>query len=386
MNSDVPDRVNGMPVHLIVDTPALERAAADWMDCEVLAVDTEFMRVRTFYPLAALYQVCDGNSCFLIDPLRCDDLSALARVLAAPDVLKIMHSSSEDLEVCERHLGVLPDPLIDTQVAAAFCGYGLSVGYQKIIASELDVHLEKSETRTDWLQRPLTPAQLHYAAADVAYLPRLWQSLRQRLTPLMGAKLVREECDSMLARFRGRSGMADYRGIAGAWRLDCRGLAVLRALHAWREETARSRDLPRSWLVPDLVLVRIAERLPLRAEDLGGIDELPDGSRRRYATAIIALVRAAIESDPDTWPQPVAPPLDNAQGKRVKLLRERVTERAAEFSIAPEMLARRRELEELLRWADGQDETGAEPPLLLRGWRHAAIGAELARMARGETA
>jgi ribonuclease D len=386
MNDREPDMVNGMPVHLIVDVPALERAAAAWMHCEVLAVDTEFMRVRTFYPLAALYQICDGTACFLIDPVRCDDLSALAAVLAAPGVLKIMHSISEDLEVCERHLGVLPEPLIDTQVAAAFCGYGLSVGYQKIIASELDVHLEKSETRTDWLQRPLTAAQLHYAAADVAYLPQLWQSLQRRLAPLPGASLVRLECDSILARFRGRIGMGDYRAIAGAWRLDRRALAVLRALYMWREETARSRDLPRSWLVPDVVLLRIAERMPLRAEDLAGIDELPDGSRRRHAAAIIEQVRAAQESAPDSWPQAIPAPLDSAQSKRVKRLRERVSERAAELEIAPEMLARRRELEELLRWTDGQGDTGAELPVLLQGWRHAAIGAELARVARGEPA
>jgi hypothetical protein len=119
----------------------------------VLALDTEFMRVRTFHAQAALFQLFDGEQCHLVDPLAIEDLSALADVLSDTSVTKIMHSCSEDLEVCARRLGALPDPLIDTQVLAAFCGHGLSIGYQRLVGLELGIELEKSETRTDWLQR-----------------------------------------------------------------------------------------------------------------------------------------------------------------------------------------------------------------------------------------
>jgi ribonuclease D len=383
MTSGIVETFNGMPVHYIDAQDALEAAAAGWLRREVVALDTEFMRVRTFHAQAALFQVCDGETCFLVDPLAVGDLAPLARLLDARDVLKVMHSCSEDLEVCDRHLGTLPDPLVDTQIVAAFCGYPLSVGYQKMLAAEFDVHLGKSETRTDWLQRPLSPAQIHYAAEDVAFLPALWRVLAQRLAGKPADAWAREECAATLARFRARNG-ADWRTIGGAWRLDPRALAVLRALHAWREETVRTRDLPRSWLLPDAVLLRLAELRPQREEQLGAVEELPDGVRRRYGRAIVEQVAAALALDAAQLPPALPPPLDTAQGRRLKALRAHAITRGETLGVAPEMLARRRDFEELLRWCDGPE--GAEPPAVLGGWRLGVIGEELLALARKGTA
>ena len=140
---------NGFPI-ICVDTPdGLAQAVQACRSRERVAIDTEFMRVRTFFAQAALFQLCDGSSCWLIDPVAVAELSPLAELLRDRRVLKLMHSCSEDLEVCERRLGALPEPLLDTQVLAAFCGLGLSIGYQRALAELLDVQLPKSETRTD---------------------------------------------------------------------------------------------------------------------------------------------------------------------------------------------------------------------------------------------
>ncbi|HMV72541.1 MAG TPA: ribonuclease D [Pseudomonadales bacterium] len=379
MSSRVIETCNGMPVRYIESDPELERVARGWLECSVIALDTEFMRVRTFHPQAALFQVCDGHECFLLDPLALEDLTPLAKLLAAPGVVKLMHSCSEDLEVCERRLGALPDPLVDTQVVAAFCGHPLSVGYQKILASELGVQLEKSETRTDWLKRPLSPAQIHYAAEDVAFLPALWGGLSNRLAATANGAWALAECVATLERFRNRDG-ADYRAVAGAWRLDQRALAVLRALHAWREDMARKRDLPRNWLLADSVLLEIARLQPRREEDLRAVAELPDGTRRRHADTLLELVDRAMGLPVRELPPSVPPPLSATQTRRAKRLRERTVTRAEELGMAPEMLARRRDFEELLRWVDGVE--GQTAPAVLDGWRRAVIGEELLVLAR----
>lgn len=241
------------------------------------------------------------------------------------------------------------------------------------------MQLHESETRTDWLQRPLSPAQLHYAAEDVAFLLPLWHELADRIAGSANAGWALAECAAALARFRGR-GTADYRAVSGAWRLDRRGLAVLRALHAWREDLARSRDLPRSWLLADAVLLDLAQLQPRREADLAAVAELPDGTRRRHGGALLAAVAGALTLAAGELPPPVPAPLDVPQGKRLKRLRAYTVERAEALGVAPEMLARRRDFEELLRWVDGVAGQGA--PALLDGWRQAVIGEELLALAR----
>lgn len=379
MNRPVARTTNDMPVHYIESDQSLHELSLGWLDCTTVAIDTEFMRVRTYYPRAALFQVCDGRACYLIDPLVIEDPSPLRRLLDAPGVTKLMHSCSEDLEVCERWLATLPAPLIDTQIVAAFCGHPLSVGYQKVLDSELGIELGKSETRTDWLQRPLSSAQIRYAAEDVAFLPALWMALSQRLAMNGHGAWARAECSAQLERFAKRNG-ADYRAVAGAWRLDPRALAVLRALFSWREDLAQQRDLPRSWLVTDSVLLEIARTQPRREEELQAVDGLAGGLRKRHASALLALVEAASSLPCADLPVPLPAPLEPVQMRRVKSLRSRLAERAGEVGVAPEMLARRRDLEELLRWADAPDP--AAEPLVLHGWRREVIGDELLALVR----
>ena len=365
---------------LLPDGEALLRAAERCRASGLLALDTEFMRVRTFHAQAALFQLFDGQQCQLVDPLAIEDLSPLAALLSDPSVTKIMHSCSEDLEVCARRLGALPEPLIDTQVLAAFCGHGLSVGYQRLVGLELDVELEKSETRTDWLQRPLSDAQLKYAAEDVIYLPRLHAALLAHLDKdPRKAAWAAAECAGIVPRARSREGGVDLAGVGGAWRLDRPRLAALRALLAWRERMARDRDLPRNWVVPDAALLRIAEMPALDERALVAVVELPEAARRRHGKALLAEVAAALALDPSLMPEPVPPPPEPAETRRVKALRAHVVERSELLGVAPEMLAKRRELEELVRLAVSG--ATAENSPLLNGWRLEAIGESLWRLA-----
>ena len=366
-------------VRLITSEAALEEAVARCRDTRLLALDTEFMRVRTFHPQAALFQFFDGTRSHLVDPLAIDDLAPLAALLADPGITKLMHSCSEDLEVCMRRLGVLPDPLIDTQVLAAFCGHGLSVGYQRIVGMELGVELDKSETRTDWLQRPLSPAQLRYAAEDVLHLPRLYEILQERLqAEPRKAAWAAEECAAIVPRFRAREPGVDLGSLGGAWRLDPQRLAVLRALHIWREHTARERDLPRSWVVPDSVLLRIAETRLQDEQGLAGIPDLQDSARRRHGKAMLAEAAAAAALAPEAWPATLPPPPGSADTRRVKALRSRVLERSESLGVAPEMLAKRRDLEDLVRRAGAGERP--DDGTLFTGWRREAIGEELWRL------
>ena len=157
----------------IDDSATLANYCQQWLKQPLIALDTEFMRTETFYPIPGLIQVADEHQCYLIDPLQVDDMSPLVELLRAPEVLKVLHAGNEDIELFRHSYGVIPAPLFDTQIGAAFVGWGFSMGLQRLVAHALDVELGKGETTSDWLQRPLTPEQEHYAALDVAYLPVL---------------------------------------------------------------------------------------------------------------------------------------------------------------------------------------------------------------------
>src|SRR5262245_38627683 len=165
---------------LIETRNSLAEAYRQWAEAPVLGLDTEFVRTNTFFHKLGLIQVSDGQASWLVDPLAARDLTPLAAVFRSPGV-KVLHSASEDIEVFYRNLGVLPEPLFDTQIAGALAGAGAFRSYQKIVAAYLGVELAKEETRTDWIARPLSAAQLAYAAEDVAFLVPLYERLRNDL-------------------------------------------------------------------------------------------------------------------------------------------------------------------------------------------------------------
>jgi ribonuclease D len=165
---------------LVEDDAALDAALSALDGATEIAVDTEFMRRNTYYPQVALLQLCVDDHAWLIDPLKISTLDALRELMLNPACTKILHSCSEDLEVFRHWLAVVPEPLIDTQRAAALVGQAFGLGYRALVAELTGVELDKGETRSDWLKRPLSESQCHYAALDVTELVPAWALLRER--------------------------------------------------------------------------------------------------------------------------------------------------------------------------------------------------------------
>jgi ribonuclease D len=367
---------------LVAGPAALAEAAAAWSAAPVLALDTEFVRERTFFQKLGLVQIGDGERIWLVDPLACGDLAPLARVLEQPSVLKVLHSASEDLEVFHHRLGARPAPFLDTQIAAGLAGLAPSLGYGKLVQALLDVELFKGETRTDWLQRPLSEAQLVYAAEDVAYLVPIHRQLQVRLEELGRYAWALEDSAGLLdpGRYAGDPERAALR-LRAAARFDRRQLHAARALAVWRDAEARRRDLPRSFVLKDDLLAQLAARRPQTLRDVQRLPAYDPRRGGRDAGHWLEILRRAGELADDELPPLPWRLADHAAARDAEgPLREIVRQRAAELGVEPELLASRRALEALLRaaWNGGEDGY----PEALSGWRRQVVGDELWRTAR----
>ncbi|TNE76272.1 MAG: ribonuclease D [Gammaproteobacteria bacterium] len=362
---------------LVADATALDHCVAELKNCQSLAVDTEFMRTDTFYPILGLIQIYDGRHCWLIDPLGVEDLRPLAGIFLNPSIIKVFHSCSEDLEVLHQALGCIPEPLFDTQIAAALCGYGFSRGYAALVADMLDVHVPKDETRSDWLQRPLSDAQLGYAASDVYHLLPVYQQLLQDLAALTRTDWMAEEMQDLTDRAKQRDdGSEYYRKVKGAWRLPPEGLLILQHLCEWREREARVRNRPRNRVLPDRTLVEIANQRPGGKGVLAAIEGMHPGVIRRYGDVLLGLVQKPYEAPPGGFPPPLDSPLPKSSRDLGKALKAVVAARADELQLPVEMLARKRDIEELVRSVC----EGGDPVLsssLASGWRYDVVGLPL---------
>ena len=221
-------------IHWIRDNDSLGQHCAEWQQLPFVALDTEFMRVDTFYPIAGLIQIGDGTRAYLIDPLTIDNWQPLADLLENQAVVKVLHACSEDLEVLLRLTGSLPVPLFDTQLAAAYLNLGFSMGYSRLVKEVLDIDLPKGETRSDWLQRPLSETQISYAAEDAVHLAEVYKLLHPRLSAEK-YRWVLEDGAELVANLRRETDPYEvYREAKLAWKLSRAQLAVLREICAWR--------------------------------------------------------------------------------------------------------------------------------------------------------
>jgi ribonuclease D len=366
------------PVVSVESAAALAAAADAWAGAAALALDTEFVRERTFFPRLGLIQVSDGRTAYLIDPLAVADLAPFAAVLSAPGTVKVVHSASEDLEVFKRALAAVPEPLFDTQIGAALAGVGGSLGYQKLVATVLGVELGKGETRTDWLARPLSPAQRSYAAEDVAYLLPVYERLRAELQRLGRLHWVLEDSAALLSGLTrlDEDPESAYRRIRGAGRLNRRQLGVLQTLAAWRDQEARRRDLPRSFVLKEDLLLSLATRQPTVVRDLERLPALDARQAARDSATWLALIEKALARPDSELPEPAERlPFTPAVRQLEDRLRQLVAERAAALGIPPEILSSRRNLGGLLKSALVDPEPRL--PRELAGWRREVIGEEL---------
>ena len=359
---------------LVTNNDQLQACIDQLHQCDAVAIDTEFMRTDTFFPILGLVQLFDGESCWLIDPLAVPDLTPLGNLLVAPNVIKVFHSSSEDLEVLQHVLGCVPQPLFDTQIAAAMVGYGFSKGYAGLVEAMFSIHVPKGETRSDWLQRPLREAQLGYAASDVYHLLPVYRKLVESLEQLDRTEWLVEEMADQIAKANNRDDFANYYlKVKGAWQLDSQGLAALKLFCLWRETEARACNRPRNRLISDKTLLEIAFVKPKGKHELSQIEGMHPGIMRRYADTLFELLDQALSTDNKDCPEPLPHPLPREAGDMIKRYKKVAVQQAEFLDLPVEVLARKRDLEALVRSSLEHKHT-VLPPTLAHGWRYDAIG------------
>ncbi|UXZ52955.1 ribonuclease D [Halomonas sp. 7T] len=354
------------PLYQWIDTAeALDNACAQVADEPVVALDTEFFRENTFFPVPALLQFTAGEQAYLVDPLTTPCTDAF-RQLLQNDAIKLLHACSEDLEVFQHWAGVLPTPLVDTQVAQAFLGENPGMGYQKLVELWMGETLPKEETRSNWLVRPLTSSQCEYAALDVIYLLKVWQLQSEKLERLGRRPWLEEECATLIEQ-AGRSVESDGQWFTRhrqLWRLSPRQLEAYRLMTIWREGETRRRDLPRNWLVSDKLLFAIAEAMPKNRYELADVEGVKPTLVKKEGDALLALVKQAHQCDENDLPAPWPDPMQPAFKRRFKAVKKVVTDKAVALGVAPELLLRRRDIEAMV-----MQQLAGESLTPLKGWR-----------------
>jgi ribonuclease D len=352
------------------------------MAMPLLAVDTEFVRVDTFNPRLGLIQIGDRDCEYLVDPLAVSDLSPLAPLLLAEYPRKILHACSEDLEVLARVAGGMPKGILDTQIAAAFLGKGLQLGYQKSLQDFLQVDIPKDESRSDWLARPLSAAQINYAALDVRFLPRLYDVIAAGLKERGLEAWFEADCALMLTEV---NQLPDpevvYQDVTNAWRLRRQELAVLKVLTTWREREARRRDVPRGFLIKNGSLFGLARRQPQALSALAEIEEMTPRIVRREGELLLQLIAEAKAVPEADWPAALPPPLPREAKVLFDKLKAEAEAVSAQHGVPAEVLLRKRHVEAMVLLAVDHG-LEAEWPPALRGWRGEILTPRLVEVLR----
>ncbi|EFX91739.1 ribonuclease D [Actinobacillus ureae] len=332
-----------------------------------VTLDTEFIRIRTYYPKLGLIQLFDGEQVSLIDPTKIDDFAPFIELLANQQVVKVLHACGEDLEVFQHRFKQLPTPLVDTQIMADFAGIGVSMGFAKLVAHYLQIELDKGASRTDWLARPLSEEQLQYAAADVWYLLPVYQRLVVDLDVTRWQNAVEEECQTLLEKRQNLPNSSKaYKDISNVWRLTSAQLAVLQVLAKWRMEEAEKRDLALNFVVKGQNLFEIAKLQPKHTSQL--LEFMHPNEVRIHGKKLLLLVEQGKAVTKEDYPPTISRLVDEPGYKHsLKLLQQKLAE-IRPLDLAPELLASKRQLNQLFSWfIRGQNPENL--PELLKGWR-----------------
>ncbi|SQH96253.1 ribonuclease D [Haemophilus haemolyticus] len=336
-----------------------------------VALDTEFMRVSTYFPKLGLIQLYDGERVSLIDPLAITDFSPFVALLSNPKVLKILHSCSEDLLVFLQEFDQLPRPMIDTQIMARFLGLGTSAGLAKLAQQYLNVEIDKGATRTNWIKRPLSDIQLQYAAGDVWYLLPLYHILEKELAKTLWEQAVRDDCELALAKthkLQERDSEKAYLDIPNAWKLNPLELSRLRILAQWRQNVGIERDLALSYIVKSDNLWKVAKNNPRNISEMLEMG-LTENEVRVRGKKILQLLAQARRISSNDYPKPIERISEDPRYKKtIRLLQEKVNSLTPE-GLTPEIVASKRTLEELIKWVWKYDCSQGKLPELLIGWR-----------------
>jgi ribonuclease D len=364
---------------IISDSRALEAFCARQQGADFVAVDTEFMRERTYWPILCLVQVAGPEEAAAIDTLSPDlDLAPLLALMADARILKVFHAARQDIEIFYNLMGAVPAPLFDTQVAAMVCGFGDAASYETLVAKLTRTQLDKSSRFTDWAQRPLTERQLHYALSDVVHLRTVYQRLlaenerthwfAEEMAALVDPALYRADPAEAWRRFRLRG------------RVEPRFFAVLQEVAAWRETAAQRRNLPRGRIIKDEAVLEIASHLPKTIEALARTRSLGKGvAEGKLGGELLDAVRRGLAGAGKVAPPPPRADAPPGRGAILELLRVLLKYRCDEHQVAQKLVASADDLEEI-----AADDHAAVPAL--SGWRYDIFGKDALALKQGRLA
>ena len=351
----------------------LEKAQySDW-----IALDTEFIREKTYYPRLCLIQLATVDDLVCIDPLSIQDLSGFFAWLQQPQMLKVFHAAWQDLEIFYHLSGQVPKPLFDTQIAAAVLGLGDQLGYARLVEELLGIQLDKSQSRTDWARRPLSHQQLDYAIDDVRYLRQIYPLLKQRLQETGRLNWLSKPFERLTETSEYTPDpWTSWERVKGVQLLKPKQLAVLRELAAWRETLAIQKDLPRRWLLTDEVLVDMARMKNRELTDFSAIRGLSAEQIARYGQSWLGLIRQAQALPTEAWPDlPRRRKLDAELSLVADLLMVVVNQQALAHNISAAMLASRAQIEKML--TEGRTQLSDD-------WRGSLVNDLFARILTGK--
>lgn len=362
-----------------IETPEqLDQLCARLRGSPWFALDTEFVREKTYYPQFCLLQISNGELAASIDPLALEGLEPLLDILFDPTITKVFHAGRQDLEIFHLLWGRLPTPLFDTQLAATLLGLGDQISYGNLVKKVLEVELEKGQARTDWSRRPLRQVQLRYALDDVVYLGPLYLRLAGKLSELGREHWLDEDFAQLAdpATYLTDPARA-WQGVKGRQHLKGGQYAVLQALAAWREMEAVRADRPKRWILKDEVMIDLARRQPTHKGQLEQIRGLEPGFIKKRGDQLLQRIEQGRQLPREQWPREKAPPprLTPNQEALTDLLQCSLRLLAREGRITHTALASRRDLERLA--------AGERDLSLLRGWRRALAGERLLEVLEG---
>lgn len=371
-----------MNYQIVNTAEVLASFCAQAANADAIAVDTEFVRTRTLYPRLGLIQIYDGVSLVLIDPIAIDDLSPLVDLLSNQQVVKVLHSCSEDLETFWHSLQVVPAPIFDSQFAACLLNMGATLGYANLVEQMLGQKLDKGESRTDWTARPLSEQQCKYAANDVYYLLKLYPQLRDAIIDKQRLDWVYQEIAQLAVKKTAElpSELA-YLGFKNNWKLSGLSLHALKALAAWRLEQARIRDLAVNFVVKESNLVEVARRMPSTRNELFSIEGMTPQEIRINGDALISIVAKSKLATKHDYPPRVERLIEHSAFKKVSsAIREVCLEVAESIEVPVEILGSKKQVSHLLKslWFDLDEATemGLAPDLVT-SWRAPLLKARI---------
>ncbi|MFC0308218.1 ribonuclease D [Gallibacterium trehalosifermentans] len=357
-----------IPYQIIQQDSQLQQICESAQQYQVVALDTEFERIRSYYAKLGLIQLYYGEQVALIDPLTITDWRPFIELLANQNVLKVLHASGEDIEIFYQQFGQRPQPMLDTQIAANFLGFPLSAGFALLVEHYLQVNLDKKISRTDWLKRPLTEQQLQYAAADVYYLLPVYQHMATIITASPWSEMITQECQ-FFAEKRCKQISPDkaYLEIGNAWRLNRAELNNLKFLARWRLQEGMKRNLALTFIVSNEGLIKAAIHSPKHTAQLLELGLHPM-EIKRHGKKLLLLLEQAKRVPAEEYPELIENIADRSEYKKQIHLLQKTLKQLVKGQLPLPVVASKKSLHQLLKWYWG-GESMEKLPELLQSWR-----------------